>query len=95
MRTKELLLKNDLTRGEKIAHLKKLRLWREFQIELTAQKGHPLYLFTLHYILNLKCGWETFISSSFIFSRTKRGHEFWHYVAKNGKKPLNKYCYEI
>lgn len=90
MGTNELLLKSELTRDEKVAHLKKLGLWREFQIELEDQKGYPIYLFTLHYVLNLRCDWEAFISSSFIFSRTKRGHGFWHYVAKNGKKPLNK-----
>lgn len=89
MRTNELLLKNDLTRDEKIAHLKKLGLWREFQIELKAQEGYPLYLFTLRHVLNFRCGWGAFISCSLIFSRTKRGHGFWHYVAKNGKKPLN------
>lgn len=90
MRTNELLLKNDLTRDEKIAHLKKLGLWREFQMELKAQEGYPLYLFTLQHVLNRRDDWWMFISGSLIFSITKRGHEFWHYVAKNGKKPLNK-----
>lgn len=90
MRTNELLLKNDLTKDEMIAHLKKLGLWREFQIELKAQEGHPLYLYTLQHVLDFRCGWGEFISISLIFSITKRGHEFWSYVAKNGKKPLNK-----
>lgn len=89
MRTNELLLKNDLTRDEKIAHLKKLGLWREFQTELEAQEGYPLFLFTLRHVLNLRCSWGAFLFCSLIFSRTKRGHGFWKYVARNGKKPLN------
>ena len=90
MRVKELLLKEKLTREEKIAHLKKLGLWREFQRELKACEGDFLYPITLQHMLNYKCDWDMFISGSLIFRRTKRGHEFWHYVAKNGKKPLNK-----
>ena len=90
MRTNELLLKNKLTREEKIAHLKKLGLWREFQRELKACEGDFLYPITLQHVLNYRDGWWMFISGSLIFRRTKRGHEFWHYVAKNGKKPLNK-----
>lgn len=88
MRAKELLLKEKLTREEKIAHLKKLGLWREFQRELKACEGDFLYPITLQHTLNYKCDWDMFISGSLIFRRTKRGHEFWHYVAKNGKKPL-------
>ena len=90
MRTNELLLKEKLTREEKIAHLKKLGLWGEFQRELKACEGYFLYPITLQHMLNCKCDWDMFISGSLIFRRTKRGHEFWHYVAKNGKKPLNK-----
>lgn len=90
MRTKELLSKSRLTREEKIAHLKKLGLWREFQRELKACEGDFLYPFTLQHMLDYRNDWWTFISGSLIFSRTKRGHEFWQYVAKNGKKPLNK-----
>lgn len=90
MRTKELLLKNKLTREEKIAHLKKLGLWREFQRELKALEGAFLYPFTLQYVLNYGDDWRTFISGSLVFRRTKRGYEFWSHVAKNGKKPLNK-----
>lgn len=90
MRTNELLLKNKLTREEKIAHLKKLGLWREFQMELKTLEGAFLYQITLQHVLNYGGNWWRFISGSLIFSRTKRGHEFWHYVAKNGKKPLNK-----
>ena len=90
MRTKELLLKEKLTREEKIAHLKKLGLWREFQKELKACEGDSLYPITLQLVLNYEDDWWMFISGSLIFRRTKRGHEFWHYVAKNGKKPLNK-----
>ena len=90
MRTNELLLKNKLTREEKIAHLKKLGLWREFQRELKACEGDFLYPITLQHVLNYRDNWWMFISGSLIFRRTKRGHEFWQYVAKNGKKPLNK-----
>lgn len=90
MRTNELLLKNKLTREEKIAHLKKLGLWREFQRELKALEKAFLCQITLQYVLNYRCDWWMFISGSLVFRRTKRGHEFWHYVAKNGKKPLNK-----
>ena len=93
MRTKELLLKERLTRDEKIAHLKKLGLWREFQRELKALEGAffiPDYPTTLQLVLNRRDDWWTFISVSLIFRRTKRGHEFWRYVAENGKKPLNK-----
>lgn len=90
MGTKELLEKQDLTKDEKIAHLKKLGLWREFQRELKALDGASVYPFTLRYVLNHRDDWWRFMSGSLIFSRTKRGREFWHYVAKNGKKPLNK-----
>ena len=90
MRAKELLLKEKLTREEKIAHLKKLGLWREFKRELKALEGIFLYPITLQHVLNHKDDWWMFISGSLIFRRTERGHEFWHYVAKNGKKPLNK-----
>ena len=90
MRTKELLSKAKLTRDEKIAHLKKLGLWREFQRELKDLEGTFLYPITLQHVLNCRDDWWMFISGSLIFRRTKRGHEFWHYVAKNGKKPLNK-----
>jgi hypothetical protein len=90
MRTNELLLKNGLSREEKIAHLKKLGLWREFQIELKALEGDFLYPITLQHVLSYRNNWWMFISGSLIFRRTKRGFEFWHYVAKNGKKPLNK-----
>lgn len=90
MRTNELLSKNKLTREEKIAHLKKLGLWREFQIELKALEGAFPYQITLQNVLNYRDDWRMFISCSLIFRRTKRGHEFWHYVAENGKKPLNK-----
>ena len=90
MRTKELLSKNELTREEKIAHLKKLGLWREFQRELKALEEAFLYQITLQHVLNYKSGWRMFIYGSLIFRRTKRGLEFWRYVAKNGKKPLNK-----
>lgn len=90
MRTNELLLKNELTREEKIAHLKKLGLWREFQRELKALEEAFLHQITLQHVLNYRCDWWMFISGSLIFRRTKRGYEFWHYVAKNGKKPLNK-----
>ena len=90
MRTNELLLKNKLTREEKIAHLKKLGLWREFQRELKDLEGTFLYPSTLQHVLNYIDDWCTFISGSLIFRRTKRGYEFWSYVAKNGKKPLNK-----
>lgn len=88
MRTNDLLLKEKLTRDEKIAHLKKLGLWREFQRELKACEGDFLYPFTLQHVLNYRTDWQMFISGSLIFRRTKRGHDFWHYVAKNGKKPL-------
>lgn len=90
MGTNELLLKNKLTKEEKIAHLKKLGLWREFQRELKDLEGTFLYPITLQHVLNYRDDWRMFISGSLIFRRTKRGHEFWHYVAKNGKKPLNK-----
>ena len=90
MKTKELLLKEKLTRDEKIAHLKKLGLWREFQRELKTLEGALLYPITLQHVLNYRDDWWMFMSGSLIFRRTKRGHEFWHYVAENGKKPLNK-----
>lgn len=90
MRTKELLEKQELTKEEKIAHLKKLGLWREFQKELKACEGDFLYPITLQHVLNYGDDWWMFISGSLIFRRTERGHEFWYYVAKNGKKPLNK-----
>lgn len=90
MKAKELLLKNELSKDEKIEHLKKLGLWREFKKELKACGGDFLYPITLQYVLNYRDDWWRFISGSLIFSRTKRGHDFWYYVAKNGKKPLNK-----
>lgn len=73
MRTKELLLKEKLTRDEKIAHLKKLGLWREFQRELKTLEGAFLYPITLQHVLNYRDDWQMFISGSLIFSRTKRG----------------------
>ena len=90
MRTKELLSKSRLTREEKIAHLKKLGLWREFQRELKACEGDFLYPFTLQHMLDYRCDWDMFISGSLIFRKTFRGSAFWWHVAKNGKKPLNK-----
>ena len=90
MRTNELLLKEKLAREEKIAHLKKLGLWREFQRELKASAGDFLYPITLQNVLEIQVSWRKFLFISFIFSETSRGHDFWYYVAKNGKKPLNK-----
>ena len=90
MRTKELLLKEKLTREEKIAHLKKLGLWREFQKELKKGYGDILYSAAVQYLLEIQTSWYNFLFISFIFSETSRGLEFWSYVAKNGKKPLNK-----
>ena len=90
MRAKELLLKEKLTREEKIAHLKKLGLWREFKRELKVCEGDLLYPLVLQQVLESQTSWREFLCSSFLFSETSRGHEFWYYVAKNGKKPLNK-----
>ena len=88
MRTKELLSKAKLTRDEKITHLKKLGLWREFQRELKACEGDFLYPFTLNHVLEYQISWHAFLLGSLIFRKTSRGSEFWHYVADNGKKPL-------
>lgn len=89
MRTKELLLKEKLTREEKIAHLKKLGLWREFQRELKVCEGDFSYPLALQQVLESQMSWREFLCSSFAFSETSRGHEFWYCVAKDGKKPLN------
>ena len=88
MRTKELLGKKSLTEEEKIAHLKKLGLWREFKKELKKCDGDLLYPIQLQHALIRSCTWRAFLLGSFIFYRTSRGSEFWHYVAENGKKPL-------
>ena len=88
MRTKELLLKNDLTREEKIAHLKKLGLWREFQKEIKKRYADILYPTALQHALIRRCTWRDFLLDSLIFRRTSRGREFWLYIADNGKKPL-------
>lgn len=88
MRTKELLLKEKLTRDEKIAHLKKLGLWREFQKELKAFYGDLLYPLALQQALKSQISWREFLRNSFKFSETSRGHEFWVHVADHGVKPL-------
>lgn len=88
MRTKELLLKEKLTRGEKIAHLKKLGLWREFQKELKACDGDILYPLSLQQVLKSRSTWRSFLFSSLVFYKTSRGHEFWVHVADRGVKPL-------
>lgn len=88
MKTKELLEKQDLTKEEKIAHLKKLGLWREFQNELKKCNGDLTYLLTLQYVLKSRSTWRSFLFGSLVFYKTSRGHEFWKYVANNGKKPL-------
>ena len=88
MRTKELLEKQGLTKEEKIAHLKKLGLWREFQKELKKGYGDILYSTALRYLLEIQIPWCSFLSRSFPFSKTPRGYEFWAHVAEKGKKPL-------
>ena len=88
MRTKELLEKKSLTKEEKIAHLKKLGLWREFQKELRKCEGYLLYPATLQRVLEKQLCWSAFLYCSFIFCATKRGHEFWEHVASHGVKPL-------
>lgn len=88
MRTKELLEKKELTKEEKIARLKKLGLWREFQKELKKGYGDILYSTALQYLLEIQIPWCSFLSRSFSFSKTLRGYEFWAHVAEKGKKPL-------
>ena len=88
MRTKELLEKQDLTEEEKIAHLKKLGLWREFQNELKKCDGDLVYLLTLQYVLKSRSTWRSFLFGSLVFYKTSRGHDFWLHVADHGVKPL-------
>ena len=88
MRTKELLEKQDLTKEEKIAHLKKLGLWQEFQDELKKCDGYLEYPLTLQYVLKSRSTWRNFLFRSLIFCETSRGHEFWVHVADHGVKPL-------
>ena len=95
MRTKELLKKQSLTREEKIAHLKKLGLWREFKKELRKCDGDILYEISLPNLLESQISWSAFLFGSFIFSTTSRGHEFWVHVANHGVKPLKYESYEI
>lgn len=87
MKTNELLSKNVLTRDEKIAHLRKLGLWREYckEVKRADLMGSPS-ISTLESLLNGSTSWREFLYGSFIFTRTDRHHDFWSYVAKYGKR---------
>nr|DAG62267.1 MAG TPA: hypothetical protein [Caudoviricetes sp.] len=88
MRTKELLSKTALTRDEKIAHLKKLGLWREYQNEVKKSYKRRLKSISfLENVLNSNVSWKNFLYSSFVFVRTSKGHDFWMHVANYGKRP--------
>lgn len=88
MRTKELLSKTALTMDEKIAHLKKLGLWREYQNEVNTGDERCLKpIGLLENLLNSNVSWKNFLYSSFMFVRTAKGHDFWMHVANYGKRP--------
>ena len=93
MTTKELLTENAISRDEKIAHLKKLCLWREYRNEVMKGeviKGDKLDLRPLNSIetlLNSKVSWRLFLFMSFAFFRTSKGYDFWAHVANYGKRP--------
>ena len=88
MRTKELLSKNAITRDEKIAQLKKLGLWREYQNEVnTGDKRCLKSISFLENLLNSNVSWKNFLYSSFMFVCTAKGHDFWMHVANYGKRP--------
>lgn len=88
MRTKELLSKNVITRNEKISHLKKLGLWREYLKELKKENERGLRSTSyLDNLLNSDLSWKNFLFGSFIFARTAKGLDFWIYVANYGERP--------
>lgn len=88
MRTKELLSKSVITRDEKIAHLKKLGLWREYLKEVNAWDEQCLSTSSsLELLLNSNVSWKTFLYASFSFARAVKRHDFWSHVANYGKRP--------
>ena len=88
MRTKELLSKSVITRDEKIAHLKKLGLWREYLKEVNVWDEQCLSTSSsLELLLNSNVSWKTFLYASFRFTRTVKGNDFWSHVANYGKRP--------
>ena len=96
MRTKELLSKGVITRDEKIAQLKKLGLWREYLKEVKKKEGEWALgsSRSLEILLNCADSWKNFLFMSFRFTHTKRGYDFWVYVALYGKRldrPKRKY----
>lgn len=87
MKTSDLLSKKVLTRDEKIAHLKKLGLWREYCKEVKrADLMESPSISTLESLLDWNAGWCGFLCGSFVFARTDRHHDFWSYVSKYGKR---------
>lgn len=88
MKTNELLSKKVLTRDEKIAHLRKLGLWREYCKEVKkADLSDSRTLSTLESSLNGNANWSLFIYDSFAFVHTDKGYDFWSYVSLYGKRP--------
>lgn len=88
MRTKELLSKDVITRDEKIAHLKKLGLWREYQNEVKKGNERDLNpISSLDELLNCRADWIFFLYGSFTFACTAKGYDFWAHVANYGERP--------
>lgn len=88
MRTKELLSKTVLTRDEKIAHLKKLGLWREYQNEVKKENERDIRSkIPLENLLNSDVSWKRFLFVSFVFRLTTKGHDFWIHVSYFGNRP--------
>ena len=88
MRTKELLSESVITRDEKITHLKKLGLWREYLKELKKEdKWDSRSTSSLENLLNSDLSWKNFLFGSFVFTHTDKGHDFWVHVANYGKRP--------
>lgn len=88
MKTKELLSKTALTRDEKIAHLKKLGLWREYQKELKkSDERDSISTSSLENLLNSDVNWRIFLFGSFVFTHTDKGYDFWVHVADYGNLP--------
>lgn len=94
MRTKELLSKEFITRDEKIAHLKKLGLWREYCREVKREDERDARRVSiLDSLLNEDAeDWLSFIFRSFVFAHSDRGHVFWSCVASEGKRPNRPKC---
>ena len=81
MYLEKFLERKDLGIIAKKGHLIRIGLWEEWQEEVSRQNLSESHL------SSYKESWYNFIIGSFSFRKTKRGIDFWLYVARNGEKP--------